>query len=691
MNYCKLLISGMMVLVATTPLFASKLKTWHVNSASQFADARFENAVVSNQGAVRLARSIKPLADGKIDASQVWDTIEDREGNLIVAAGGEGKLLKLSPAGEVTLLHEHKSGPIFSLAALPDGSIVAGTGPDGLILHLSPKGEVKTLCETGENYIWSLVYQPQAQAIFAATGPKGRILKVSLEGKAETFYQTKQDHVLCLAAGNNGLYVGTDKQGLIYRIDAKGKGYVLFQAPQGEVRSLLVTPGAIYAGTSAPTKKRGSATASASSITLASIMKESPKEAEKATVQVSAATQPGSGENSVYRISTDGSVREIFREKAQMLSLLLVNGKMFVGTGMDGKLFEVDEATREFAEIARPDAGQIMKLLRRADGGIVLGTGDTGSLLTMLDGVAAKGSVLSEVFDAKLIAKWGALSWRAEVANGSSLSIALRGGNTSEPDATWSDWSAEMTDPVNATFAGTTCRFAQYRVTLKSDDGKTSPILYAVSLRYATANQAPEVTSIETPDVDAGPQKDPKKLKIKWTAIDPNEDELTFDLFIHKDGWADWVRIEEAFGKSEYEWDTTTTPSGIYRVKVVASDRPDNAEGSALTGSRESNPVLVAHEGPRVTIKLLAVEDGKAMFEATAIAPLARLSAASFSINGKRWESAFPTDGLFDGKEKTFRFSTEALGRGSNVMVMRVRDVAGNVGTADVMFSAAKK
>ena len=162
-----------MILVAFTaaPLFASKLKTWHVQGPTAYADARFENTVVTNQGTVRLAQLLKPIAAAKISAAQIWDMVEDKDGNLILATGGDGKLLKVTPAGDVTVLHEHKTGPILSLALAPDGSLYAGTGPDGQILHVSPKGEVKAFCDTQESYVWSLVYQSEAGALFAATGP----------------------------------------------------------------------------------------------------------------------------------------------------------------------------------------------------------------------------------------------------------------------------------------------------------------------------------------------------------------------------------------------------------------------------------------------------------------------------------------------------------------------------------------
>ena len=98
-----------------------------------------------------------------------------------------------------------------------------------------------------------------------------------------------------------------------------------------------------------------------------------------------------------------------------------------------------------------------------------------------------------------------------------------------------------------------------------------------VALRYMTGNQAPEVTKLEVPDLDAVNLDNPKKLKIKWTAIDPNEDELTYTA-LRPQG-----RLEElgAAGRRPGQ-DRATNGTrrrrrrGIYQVKVVASDRKDN-------------------------------------------------------------------------------------------------------------------
>ena len=232
-----------------------------------------------------------------------------------------------------------------------------------------------------------------------------------------------------------------------------------------------------------------------------------------------------------------------------------------------------------------------------------------------------------------------------------------------------------------------TARFLQYRATLATDNPAATPALRGLTVRYMTTNQAPEVTGIEVPDIDSVNLENPKKLKLKWTATDPNEDELTYSLSIRKEGWKNWVELEASLDKKEYEWDTTTTPSGVYQVKVVASDRKDNSAEEALTGERVSDPLVVAHTPPAVNIKVVGMEGDTAVVEATAADPLVRLTAASFAVNGKKWTNVFPTDGLFDSKTESFRFKTEALKPGTYVLVLRVTDAAGNTGSGDVVFT----
>lgn len=666
------------LLLCPSFLLAAKVKVWYQHTPAQYHKAQLKQMVLSNEGVLRLSRQLRPLA--ALDATHVWDMVEDREGNLFVATGDEGKIYKVSPEGKPVLVYAGQQSEVLCLVLASDGSIYAGTGPHGQILRLDPRGQTKVFSETGEGYVWSLAIDPSGRALYAGTGPHGRIYRINGEGKATVFYHTRQEHILCMAAGSDGtLYAGTDKGGLVYRIDSRGKGFVLYQAKQGEIRTLKVTPDAIYAGTSAPTQRRRKIVSS-----------EEQQEVSK-TSAASVPSAPSGGENSVYRIARDGTVREVFREKAMILSLLRQGERFYAGTGMDGQLFEFNEATRERSEIARLDHGQIVGLCRRRDGSIVLGAGDPGKLYVLQDHYAAQGSVCSDVLDAKIISKWGALRWEGEMPEGTRVSVATRSGNVAEPDDTWSDWSDEQSDAEQAAITAPAARFLQYRVSLATTNPARSPTVRAVTLRYQTTNQAPEITTIGVPDLNAVNLDNPKKLKIKWSAVDANEDDLTYRLLVRKDGWNNWVELVNDLDKTEFEWDTTTTPSGIYRVKVIANDRKDNPDGEALAGERVSLPFVVCHEAPAVTVKTAGLAGDRIVLEATARSPQVRLTAASFAVNGKKWISVFPEDGLFDSKAETFRFQTESLKPGTYVLVLRVRDAAGNTGSADVVFRVPEK
>jgi hypothetical protein len=658
-----------LLLFSISPLEAAKVKVWNQRGQSSYEKAKFTRAVVSSEGVLRLSRQLNLIANP--GAANIWALAESKDGVLYAATGDEGRIFRVEPDG-CKEVYAGKESQILSLAAADDGAVYAGTGPGGKVIRLTPSGQPEIITEGLDSYVWALVHDPQEKALYAGTGPKGKIYKIDARGQKTVFYATKQEHILALAMGPQGaLYAGTDKGGLVYRIAPDGKGFVVFHAHQTEVRTLLVQGGAVYAGTSAPVSRK-----SASFGTTKPGTDEAP------------GSRPPTGDNSLYRIAADGTARELLRDKTMMLSLLPLGNQVLVGTGMHGQLLAVDAKSKERSEIARLESGTIHCMLRRKNGTIVLGTGDPGRLYALEDRYAEQGTILSEVLDAKMPARWGAMTWKAETPSGpTGVSVAVRSGNIAEPDDTWSAWSAEQRDPASARATAPVARYLQYRVTLTTRAPAQTPELRDFALRYQTVNQAPEITSLDVPDLDTANLDNPKKLKIRWSASDPNDDELTYTLHFRKDGWKDWVLLEENFEKKEYDWDTTGVPSGMYQIKLTASDRKDNAPEDCLSAERISAPVPISHVPPTVTLKLAGFDGGRATLEATASGPLVRLTEASFAVNGKRWMSVFPTDGLFDSKTEQFRFQTDVLKPGTYVVVLRVRDAAGNVGSGDVVFT----
>jgi hypothetical protein len=699
------LVAASVVLMALAGLSSgAKTRSWHHGKASDQEKAALKGLIVSSEGAITLSRRLSPLA--KLDASHVWALAEDAAGNLYAATGDEGKVYVLGPAGRASVVATSEAGQVLSLAAAGD-VVYAGTGPSGEVLKIKG-GSTEVLCKLPALYVWGLAADPKTGGLIAATGPEGKLFRVTAEGRSSLLLDTKQDHVLCVAVGPDGtVFAGTDRTGRVYRIPPDGKPSVLFQAPQSEVRALMLEGGVLYAGTSA-TKRKGAGARGGSP--LHAKLSETPPAGEKARPRVDATpasssggksasaaskeaakgspasgpSAPSAGENSVWRIAMDGGAREVFRDRVLVLALARDGKSVLAGTGVQGQLFSANESTGEKAEMARLDHGQVLCLLRRKDGSLAVGTGDPGTVYTLQPGFTARGTVTSEVLDARLVSRWGKVTWRADLPVKTALTVAVRTGNVSEPDDTWSDWSSEMAEPGPATApAG---RFLQYRVTLRTDDPKVTPALKSLTVRYTSANQPPEVTRVEVPDLDAEGASSSKKVKFKWSATDANEDDLRYRLLVRKEGWPDWAEVEDSLDRTDYEWDASGMPSGVYRLKVIATDAADNPEGEALTSERISAPFVVCHEAPRVEVKAVGLAEGRMSIEAKAVSPLVRLASASFAVNGKRWENVFPTDGLFDSRSESFRFRTAALKPGTYVLVLKVTDAAGNTGSADVLF-----
>ena len=329
-----------------------------------------------------------------LDAAHVWDVVEDKAGNLFVATGDEGKVYKVTPDGKVSgRLRPAQDSQVLCLAA--------GARRRRLRRHRAERADrphrrrtatPRCIYDSPESYVWSLAVDAKGETLYAGTGPKGRIYQVDADGKADVFYTTKQEHILCLAAGADGtLYAGTDKDGLVYRIDAKGKGFVLYQAPQAEVRSCWSTADGVYAGTSSPARKRppaagGGSTPAAAAAGIGSRPRPRagrPRSASRAKdgSAVVAVVQSADAKERSKRQSAPAPPPPARRELASTASPPTArsarcsatrrwcsaccdqDGRLLVGTGMDGQLFEVDEATKERSEIARLDHGQIHCLL----------------------------------------------------------------------------------------------------------------------------------------------------------------------------------------------------------------------------------------------------------------------------------------------------------------------------------------
>ncbi len=650
----------------------AKLETWKQDSAAAFAKARKEGVVVADTGRIRLAHALK--SGSKLEAAHVWDLLRTPAGVLFAATGDEGKVFRRDgPEAPWTVAYDADDTQALSLAALADGRVFVGTGPSGQLVEVTDPKHPAARPDPSVKYIWDLAADA-AGNLYAATGPTGQLWKRTPDGKWSLLLDSPHPHLLCVALGPDGsVYAGSDGAGLVYRVARDGKVSVVFDAPQDEVRALLVAPdGTLYAGTAAA--EGGAATTASSALPAPPGGTAQPK-------------PPTPGENAVYSLGADGAAREVFRAKLLVFALAWQNDRLLIGTGPEGQVIEVRRAGRESTPIARLDHGQVLALLTAPDQDVLLGAGDPGAVLRLSANHAAAGVLTSSVLDTKLISRFGALSWRADQPAGTTVALQVRTGNVGEPDETWSAWSPPQRDPDTASAQVPPGRFAQYRVRLETKDPHITPEVWSVALRYQTLNLAPELTKIDVPDLSEGDgaTRQPQ-LTVKWDASDPNGDDLSYTLHIRKEGWPDWVRLgDRPLTEKSYTWDTFAFPEGRYRLRITATDRPSNPPDQALTRELVSEPFLIDHEPPRVTVQV-HVQGENAV--ATIQDSLTRLAKASYSLDGGDWVPVFPEDGLFDQRRETIPIRWTGLRPGVHVLTVRATDAAGNTGAGDAVFES---
>jgi hypothetical protein len=700
----------------------AKVETWRQEGPTAFAKCHREGVVISDNGRARLGHSLAPL--GALAAERVWDLARTRDRVLFAATGDSGKVFRREPKADAawTVVHDSVDSQALSLAVLADGTVFVGTGPTGQVINLSDPKHPGSRPGAKVQYIWDLAGDAHGN-LYAATGPDGQLWKRAPDGKWALVYDSKATHLLCLAIGPDGsIYAGGDGEGLIYRVLPDGKATIVFDAPQAEVRTLLwAGDGALYAGTAADSGGGGAGRGSLFLTQEGGMARFAdlaggdrgpggPAGGDEAAAAPrplqggplgqtrppgprqpgggSAAPRPAmAGDNAVYRLDADGVPREVLRVKALVHALAWAGNRLLVGTGPEGQLYEVRDRGEETAPVARLDNGQVLSLLVQGDGAILIGTGDPGTVDQLAPGFAASGTLVSDVHDTKLVSRFGSLGWRADLPPGTSIAFETRTGNVGEPDETWSAWSPRQTDPGAPATAAPTARFIQYRARLSTTNPAHTPELRSVALSYRTSNLSPEISRLEVPDLSTGDGATRQsRLNLRWDASDPNDDELSFTLRVRKEGWPEWIALtDEPITEKSFAWETTAFPSGTYRIKLLASDRPSNSPDDTLTRDRESVLFIVDHDPPAV--KLTPRKRAASIVLKDA---MTRLVKADYSVDGGRWVPIFPDDGLFDTPDETISLALPDLKPGVHLLMVRATDSAGNLGSGDALIEVER-
>ena len=712
-------VLGLALCLSAARLGAASVKIWVCDTAAEFSAGEARGVSVASDGTLLLGRALVKV-DG-ISEPVLFGATRGRAGELYVATGDSGKILKVSAAGKVETEAQLTEQEVTALAVGPDGALYAGTSPGGKVYRIQG-GKASLYYDTKAQYVWALAFD--GAVLYAGTGLPGEIHRVGAAGKGERVHATTDPHVRALFVDAEGrLWAGTSGSGLVLRMDKAGHVTTVFDSAKPEVTAIAADrSGRVWVAVSAAADTPSGAS---EPISVPSMLPagKAPKagapgedeEKPRAEVSVSVssarlAPSRGSarGGYSSEVLVFDGAElpRSAWTSSEEMVFDVARNPQgdgVLAATGPKGKLYAIT-----------PDAWSLARTFDEKQVTIVAGedVGTNGSSAVYRPGSGpAVGEYVSAVKDTARTSRFGAFRWEGETPAGAKVEFAFRSGESATPDTTWSAWSGWTGSSHAFEVQAPDARYLQWKVRM-SGSPEASARVRRVEAAYRNRNAKPVVetlTALEPAEVlarsgsggsnvyeasaqdekgiftgleEARSEGSPRKLyrkgyrTLQWKATDPDGDTLVYELELRPAAGTKWIPLRKDLREAFYSFDATSLPDGEYVFRVTASDAESNP-GDAKTGSRESAPVRVDNTPPAVR------ETGRSAgtLEVEAVDAASPILEAEYSLDAKKWVRIEPRDGLADSPKESYVIRIAPEARGAYLLV-RVTDTSRNVAVA---------
>ncbi len=665
--------------LSTSLAYAVGTRSFELDSLEKLSGGDFNGVAVGSDGVVRAGWTLGdiPLPD----ASASWSAVELADHSMLIGVTG-GQVFRVA-GGVASVYADTQTQAVTSLALGPGGVVFAGTIPDAKVFKLTPgKAELfATLPDA--HHVWGLAFDRPRNALFAATGPEGRLFRIALDGTASVYFHSEESNLVSVAVAANGdVFTGSSARGLLYHHTGAGRATVLYDFPGDtatEVRAIAVSGASVFAVVNEYQE-----------------LPEPPKRAVSGRAEAgpAAGARPKPGKGTLYRFDAQGRPEKMMHHDDFHYMSLAVDdaGIPYVGTGVEGRVYSVDEAHR-VTLVADTDERQVGALLLTGGGGKPVKGLVASSDPAVAHPIVGRGGPdavwTSKPLDAGLRAKFGRVTWQVRGA----VEVTTRTGDTSLPDTTWSNWSDPL--PQGGPVKSPGGRYVQVRGRWSADPNAE---LSDIIIPFVTENLRAVVTEVSAVPKGGHDTKEglvasgtevPKhdtSVKVTVKVDNPDGDDLRFRASYRRDGdpaWRDLTRPEDVVTKTDIDWDTSTLPEGKYRIRVSASDELANPPETALEHTLVSQQVLIDNTPPvfhglQITGRRL---QGHVV---DVLGPIARIEV---SVDGRPdWHPLAPADGIFDSADEAIDADIHTLvPPGSHIVAVRAYDSAGNAVVANVV------
>lgn len=714
-----LLLSMMLLL----PIHAGAVEpeVWTLTSAEEFLSGETEGFAVTALGQLVPGPAVSKLA--AFEDPFVLSQVAGDDGSLYFGTGNDGKVYRLR-GKTLEMILDTEEQQIHALAI--DGrSLYVGSSPNGRIYRVdlgSSRSEV--WAEIGEAYIWDIELL-EGSSLAVATGLEGKLMKVTGKGESSVLFDAPEMHLRAIAVLPDGtMIVGGSGEGRIYEISTGGDARALFDSPLTEISSLHYDPATSSTWAAGGTSALPSTAPQSQSQQQQQRSSDGQRNGESSgqsegepSVSVSFSfdnnpqtmtpAQP-TGSSELYRISRDGYVETVWKLDRQIIYSIdrtTAGDGVVVSTGANGRVYRVRDGQVDLL-VELPEK-QVVSY-RAANGRAIVTTTNAGAVYELDFGSASASSYESPVKDTKRLSRFG--EYRVEGHDvPADVKLTWRSGNTSSPDATWSDW--RRTEGPAGQIDAPPARYLQWK--LEVNRPAPGIVIEQVAATFVNRNVPPRIESFSVaepavvfmaggypaapgiveatnPDqygiftsIEAPSQQDTSKKyfrkgfrTVSWKSSDSNGDTIAHDLHFRRRSTEAWLRLRENVRADQMNFDTSQLPDGEYELKLTASDAPSNpvdpekTERAGVFFTIDNTPPVIRSQrsggAARVTI-----EDSAS--------PVTKVE---YSVNAEEWKMLLPEDGISDSRSETYLIPESTAG--DRFVVVRAVDAFYNVATAAV-------
>ena len=704
---------------------------WRLRDQKDFAAGKAEGVSLLADGGVELAPAAAVVA--QVASNCIWPVAVACDGSVYVGSWEDGALRKLA-GGETTVVLETKDAAIQAVAAAPDGAIYAAAIPSCTIYRIAPGAKPQEICRLDAQVVWALAVD-RASNLWAATGPQGKLYRVGPDGSVTLAFTAADRHITALVVAPDGtVYLATSPLGKVYAIGPEGRVRSVCEIEKAAAQSIGVdAQGNIYVGTS-PDARVLRIDAHGS---VRELLKLKGKHVLALHVTADGRVYAAAGPQAeVFTIDARGKAAKLYDPKTAFVAAMATgpSGALYLTAADTGRVVKLDTASRTSGRYTSP----VHDAAAAAHWGAVRWQGNLPSgaavrIFTRTGDTAYPDATWS---DWAAVAPAPGATVNSPPARFLQFRLDLEGTPTAPPrvDAIEITYlpanrapEVSLIDPKGTeVWSGKkTIRWSgkdpdgdliDYEVYWSTDQGKTwTKIEKPAEPEKAEEPEAAEAASDEEAQKGeasaAGRTKASGRSSSARARAKPPVgiraqagSDFEFDPEDLDDGAIEDMLAEAAASKvgeesrekpeekparpsaTKLEWDTTGGPDGVYRLKVVASDRRSNP-ADPREAEVISRSFVVDNTPPQVIVDRTRADDSPPPGSVVVFDAGSYVTSAEFRIDNGDWLAAIPGDGIFDGQYEVVLLDGSRLPEGQHTLDIRARDAAGNTATATLRYA----